>query len=70
MNQMPILYFLTLLLSSVLGLVAAAAAGAISGVCLASNDLGTRLAACLGGLFGLLGGLCAVAAGLLITQLV
>jgi hypothetical protein len=59
----------TLVLSAVLGLIAAVAAGALSGVRLAGDELGTRLAAYLGGLYGLLGGSGAVAAGLLITQL-
>jgi hypothetical protein len=59
----------TFVMSAVLGLIAAAAAGALSGARLAGDELGTRLAAYLGGLYGLLGGAGAVAAGLLITQL-
>jgi hypothetical protein len=58
-----------LLMSAVFGLTAAAAAGALSGARLAGDDLGIRLAAYLGGLYGLLGGSVAVAVGLLITQL-
>lgn len=63
---MPIFTFV---LAAVSGLIAAAAAGALSGARLAGHDLGIRLAAYLGGLYGLLSGLGAVAAGLLITQL-
>ena len=61
----PMIFVLSLLL----GLIVAAAAGALSGMRIGADALGAQLAAYMGGLYGLLSGTAAVLVGLVLLAI-